>query len=255
MSDELKCVSQGCNRDVIKYEKYAVNGFRFHTVTHQNGRANPKTVNTGVFTRGADDFDYYGRLESVYELTFNQTNIQLNLVVFKCHWFDPRGGQRTDKKIGLVEVMPSTTYSGADVFIVAHQAKQVYYLPYPCKTKANLRGWEVVFQVSPHGNLPTPSEDDYNNIDPVTYEGIFYQEQEDFGDFELEPVDLEDLRDDVETRGVNVVDEREISMLKKFHEENEVPDELPPVEEPQIYYSRDSDTDSENENEESDDEW
>ena len=130
-----------------------------------------------------------------------------------------------------------------------------YYLPYPCKTKANLRGWEVVFQVSPHGNLPTPSEDDYNNIDPVTYEGIFYQEQEDFGDFELEPVDLEDLRDDVETRGVNVVDEREISMLKKFHEENEVPDELPPVEEPQIYYSRDSDTDSENENEESDDEW
>ena len=44
-------------------------------------------------------------------------------------------------------------------------------------------------------------------------------------------------------------------MLKKFHEENEVPDELPPVEEPQIYYSRDSDTDSENENEESDDEW
>ena len=72
MSDELKCVSQGCNRDVIKYEKYDVNGFRFHTETHQNGRANPKTVNTGVFTRGADDFDYYRRLENVYELTFNR---------------------------------------------------------------------------------------------------------------------------------------------------------------------------------------
>ena len=92
MTDELRCVSQGCNRDVMKYEKYDVNGFRFHTETHQKGRANPKTVNTGVFTRGADDLDYYGRLENVYELTFNRTNVQLNLVVFKCHWFDPCTG-------------------------------------------------------------------------------------------------------------------------------------------------------------------
>ena len=80
----------------MKYEKYDVNGFRFHTETHQKGQANPKTINTGVFTRGAssgaDAFDYYGRLENVYELTFNRTNVQLNLIVFKCHWFDPRGG-------------------------------------------------------------------------------------------------------------------------------------------------------------------
>jgi hypothetical protein len=243
----------------MKYEKYDVNGFRFHTEAHQKGRANPKTVNTGVFTGGADGLDYYGRLENVYELTFNRTNIQLNLVVFKCHWFDPRGGQRSTKSIGLVEVRPSTTYSGADVFVVAHQAKQVYYLPYPCQ-KAELKGWEVVFQVSPHGNLPIPSEDDYNNIDPVTYEGIFYQEQEDFGHFELEPVVLEDLGDDAETRGEAVVDLKDINMLEKLHAENDPIDEPPPVDELQTYYSKDSDSDSEKENEieienESDDDW
>ena len=235
-----------------------MNGFRFHTVTHQNGRANPKTVNTGVFTRGADNFDYYGRLESVYELTFNQTNIQLNLVVFKCHWFDPSPvGTRITKSIRLVEVRPSTTYSGADVFIVAYQAKQVYYLPYPCQTKANLRGWEVVFQVSPHGNLPIPSEDDYTNIDPVTYEGIFYQEQEDFGDFGLEPVDLEDLgnENDVDTRGEHVVDDKLVNMLNKFREENVDPESSEDDEAP-IYYARDSDSGGENEDaNESDDEW
>jgi hypothetical protein len=126
MTNELRCVSQGYNRDIMKYEKYDVNGFCFHTETHQKGRANPKTVNTGVFTRGAGALDYYERLENVYELTFNHTNRQLNLVVFKCHWFNPRGGQRSTKSIGLVEVMPSTTYSGDDVFIVEHQAKQVY---------------------------------------------------------------------------------------------------------------------------------
>ncbi|KAK1604158.1 hypothetical protein QYE76_027831 [Lolium multiflorum] len=242
MIDELKCVSQGCSREVTKYEKYDVNGFRFHTETHQKGRANPKTINTGVFTKGANNFDYYGRLQSVYELTFNRTNVQLNIVVFKCHWFDPIGGQRSDKSIGLVEVKPSTTYSGADVFIVAHQAKQVYYLPYPCQ-KAELKGWEVVFQVSPHGNLPIPSEDDYNNIDPVTYEGIFYQEEQDFGEYILEPFVQEDLGNDAETRGESVVDLKDISMLEKLLEANDNYDEPPPVD-PSTLYSQDSDSDS-----------
>ena len=120
MSDELKCVSQGFNREVMKYEKYDVNGFRFHTETHQKGQANPKTINTEVFTKGANTFDYYGRLENVYELTFNRTNMELKLVVFKCHWFDPSSaGQRITKSIGLVEFRPSTTYHGSNIFIVA----------------------------------------------------------------------------------------------------------------------------------------
>ncbi|KAK1664375.1 hypothetical protein QYE76_052534 [Lolium multiflorum] len=247
MIDELKCVSQGCSREVTKYEKYDVNGFRFHTETHQKGRANLKTINTGVFTKGANNFDYYGRLQSVYELTYNRTNVQLNIVVFKCHWFDPIGGQRSDKSIGLVEVKPSTTYSGADVFVVAHQAKQVYYLPYPCQ-KAELKGWEVVFQVSPHGNLPIPSEDDYNNIDPVTYEGIFYQEEQDFGEYILEPLVEEDLGNEAETRGESVVDLKDISMLEKLLEANDNYDEPPPID-PSTLYSKDSDSDSEPEKE------
>ena len=248
MIDELKCVSQGCSREVTKYEKYDVNGFRFHTETHQKGRANPKTINTGVFTKGANNFDYYGRLQSVYELTFNRTNVQLNIVVFKCHWFDPIGGQRSDKSIGLVEVKPSTTYSGADVFVVAHQAKQVYYLPYPCQ-KAELKGWEVVFQVSPHGNLPIPSEDDYNNIDPVTYEGIFYQEEQDFGEYISEPFVQEDLRNDAETRGESVVDLKDIDMLEKLQVEDDSDDEPPPIYQAPTYYSKDSDSDSDKEKE------
>ncbi|KAK1685562.1 hypothetical protein QYE76_046410 [Lolium multiflorum] len=259
---EASLKTTGCSREVTKYEKYDVNGFRFHTETHQKGRANPKTINTGVFTKGANNFDYYGRLQSVYELTYNRTNVQLNIVVFKCHWFNPIGGQRSDKSIGLVEVKPSTTYSGADVFVVAHQAKQVYHLPYPCQ-KAELKGWEVVFQVSPHGNLPVPYEDDYNNIDPVTYEGIFYQEEQDFGEYISEPFVEEDLGNDAETRGESVVDLNDISMLEKLLEANDNYDEPPPID-PSTLYSKDSDSDSEPEKEketeyesesESDDGW
>jgi hypothetical protein len=98
-----------------------------------------KTVNTGVFTRGQDNVEYYGRLQNVYELTFHKGPHHLTLVVFRCHWFDPDGGHRTIPSIGLVEVRPSTTYRGSDVFIVAHQAAQVHYLPYPCH-KEELKG-------------------------------------------------------------------------------------------------------------------
>ena len=250
MSDELRCVSQGCNRKVEKYEKYDVNGFRFHTEFHQNSRPNAKTINTGVFTKGAGEFDYYGRLQNVYEVMYNNTNIELKLVVFRCHWFDPtERGLRKTPSIGLVEVKPSTTYSRSDVFVVAHQAKQVYYLPYPCK-KEGLNGWEVVFHVSPHGKLPMPSDDDYNNIDPKTYEGIFYQEQESFDDFDIQQDlwGLGDLENESQTGGEAVMDLKEVDMLKKFHEDIANADEPPPCDEHPPYYSRDSDPDSDDEN-------
>ena len=110
-----------------------------------------------------------------------------------------------------------------------------------------------MFQVSPHGNLPIPSEDDYNNIDPVTYEGIFYQEEQDFGDLELEPVVEEDLGNDAKTRGESVVDLKDIDMLQKLYVQNVPDEEPPPVDETPIYNSRDSDVDSEAANEDEND--
>ena len=119
MSDELRCVSKGFEIRVKSYEKYDVNGYRFHTMKHQNERPNPKTINTGVFVGGADGTDYYGRLENIYKLSFLLGSKDLHLVVFKCHWFDPINGVRAQREIGLVEVKTSTVYPGSDVFVVA----------------------------------------------------------------------------------------------------------------------------------------
>jgi hypothetical protein len=244
MADELRWVSQGFNSKVVRYDKYDVNGFRFHTERHQNSRPNAKTVNTGVFTGGQDSTEYYGRLQDVYEVTFDKGIHNLTLVMFRCHWFDPENGLRTNPSIGLVEVMPSTTYRGSDVFVVANQATQVYYLPYPCQNE-ELKGWEVVFKVSPHGKLPMPNEDDYNNINPITYEGDFYQEEEDGGDFDVEMVDLEELEDDAQIQGDTVVNIKDIEMLSKFLDEGDSDDDEPPPFEGQPYYSHDTDSDNE----------
>jgi hypothetical protein len=244
-NEELKWVSQGFDSKVKMYEKYDVNGYRFHTEFHQNSRPNAKTINTGVFTGGADNIEYYGRLQSVYELSFNKGAQRLPLVVFKCHWFDPDGGLRTTPSIGLVEVRPSSTYRGADVFVVANQAKQVYYLPYPCQ-KEELKGWEVVFKVSPRGKLPMPNEDDYNKINPITYEGDFYQEQEDDRDFDILMGGLDDLEGDAQNGGEAVVNIKDVDMLSKLHLDDDDDDEPPPFE-GLPYYSRDSDSDSDDE--------
>jgi len=77
------------------------------------------------------------------------------------------------RNLGLVEVQQASVYSGDDVYIVAQQATQVYYLSYPCQTDNRLKGWDVVYKISPHGKLPVPNNEDYN-IDQNTYAGEFF---------------------------------------------------------------------------------
>jgi hypothetical protein len=66
---------------------------------------------------------------------------------------------------GLVEIQRDSTLPGDDVYIVAQQDTQVYYLPYACQTKEHLKGWDVVYKVSPHSKLHVPKDKDYN-LDP-----------------------------------------------------------------------------------------
>ena len=91
---------------------------------------------------------------------------------------------------------------------MAQHATQVYYSSYPCQTVENLKGWDVVYKVSPHGKLPIPNNEDYN-IDPNTYAGEFFQEDGLDGTFQIdlteamgmeqdnERIDNDDARDEV----------------------------------------------------------
>lgn len=81
------------------------------------------------------------------------------------------------------------------MYIMAQQATQVYYLSYPCQTDHRLRGWDVVYKVSPHGKLPLPNNEDYNN------DREFFQEEGLQGSFEI------DLSDEI---GMEVDNEREL---------------------------------------------
>lgn len=221
MSPELRQVANGCEYRVMSYSAYDVNGYRFHTKRHDESRPNRRTTNFGVCTKSEEGVEYYGVIEEIYELTFTGCKL-LKPVVFKCHWFDPNQTRRTPN-IGVVEIRQSSVYPGDDVYIVAQQATQVYYVSYPCKTDERLLGWDVVYEVSPHGRLPVPNNEDYN-IDPNTYDGEFFQEDGLQGCFEIDltgememEVDEDDERvDDEEDAGDEVSNAKDLLLLEQL---------------------------------------
>jgi hypothetical protein len=184
MSAELRQVANDFAYRVKKYSGYDVNEHRFHITNYDQSWPNRKTTCYGVFMPGLDDVDYFGRIEEIYELNFYGSK-PLTPMIFKCHWFDPQVMRQTHSNLGIVEIRQDSTLPGDDVYIVAQQATQVYYLPYACQTKEHLKGWDVVYKASPHGRLPVPNDEDYN-LDPDTYDGEFFQEDGLEGRFEID---------------------------------------------------------------------
>jgi hypothetical protein len=201
MSAELRQVSDGFVYRVKSYSGFDVNGYRFWTRKYEESRPNRKTTNSGVYCSGTNGVEYYGRIEEMYELSFGGSK-SLNPVIFKCHWFDPEVRRRTHANLGLVEIRQDSTLPGDDVYIVAQQAKQVYYLPYACQSIEHLKGWYIVHKISPHGKLPVSNDEDYI-VDPNTNDGEFFQEEGLEGRFEI------DLTGDVEMEVEIVVDDEE----------------------------------------------
>jgi hypothetical protein len=174
MSAELRQVANDFAYRVKKYSRYDVNVYRFRTTNYDKSRPNRKTTCSRVFTPGLDDVDYFGQIEEIYELNFYGSK-PLTLVILKYHWFDPQVMRRTHSNLGIVEIRQDSTLLGDDVYIMAQQATQVYYLPYACQTKEHLKGWDVLYKVSPHKRLHVPNDEDYN-LDLDTYDGEFFQE-------------------------------------------------------------------------------
>jgi hypothetical protein len=96
-----------------------------------------------------------------------------------------------------------------------------------CQTKEHLKGWGVVYKVSPHGRLPVPNDEDYN-IDLDTYDGEFLQEDGLEGRFEIDLTKAIGMEVDIEM----VVDEEDDEVQNKndlvILEDNGINDELAP---------------------------
>ena len=87
----------------------------------------------------------------------------------------------------------------------------MFYLSYACQTAKNLKGWDVVINVPTHSKPAAPTDEDYQRINPNTYEGEFYQEDGLTGEFSIHlPTDDDDMEvddDQDEDEGIEAGDE------------------------------------------------
>ena len=172
VSDKLRWLSKGPRTHVFCYDGYLINGYTFYTKEQDDSS---KMQNSGVtliaeamHISSAKDknpiyakMSYYGVIEGIYELDY----IIFRVPVFRCKWVENNNGIRIDEfgftlldlnRIGYID----------EPFILASQAKQVFYVTDPSNKK-----WSVVLHArkgNAYAEDPQEFEGDDGNSFPET---------------------------------------------------------------------------------------
>ena len=116
-----------------------MNGVRLISYNRDQNRT---TQNSGVSVAGTEGFNYYGQLEEILQLSFTGA---YSVTLFRCKWFNTN---LKNKKIITKNNITSINISGEwykdEPFILASQAKQVFYIDDPVRG----RDWKVVQEVN-----------------------------------------------------------------------------------------------------------
>ncbi|KAG6423408.1 hypothetical protein SASPL_113803 [Salvia splendens] len=137
----LKLLARGPNIIGVKYKKYIVNGFRFHT---KDLKCTKKTQNSGVRVKATtssfsstrdqnpilSELDYYGILTDVVELDYNCGH---RVVLFDCEWVSKGKRLKTDAN-GFTLANFSNVIRHNEPFILASQVEQVFYVEDPTES-------------------------------------------------------------------------------------------------------------------------
>lgn len=110
---------------------------------------------------GQSESDYYGVLKEVIQLEYVGVPLKY-IVLFNCEWFDPtiNRGMRVHKQFGFVELRPTRRYNKYEPFILAQQAMQVYYAPYP--TSRDKADWMCVIRTKARSTIDAPTSKEDN---------------------------------------------------------------------------------------------
>ncbi|CAJ2637451.1 unnamed protein product [Trifolium pratense] len=162
----------------------------------------------GVTENGEGDF--YGVIENIFEIEYNYLDYKKTVVLFYCKWFDPSNrGTRYDSKTNTVDIKMNKHYPLYDPFAMAHNVRQVHYVPYPSTTR-DKRGWCAAITSKPRGLIEKNEideredepyqEDEMSNVDDViaveTFNQLCVQEEA-----EEVPSDGDVDEEDVEANG------------------------------------------------------
>lgn len=131
-SDTLKWIAYGPRSSARSYTGFIVNGQRFHTTS-----VDRKSQNSGVYyeatavcrasakdtSQVVDLVSYYGRVTYIILMDYNIFYVPL----FRCQWAVKGNGVKIEDGFTLVNMSHSQASFASDPYILASQAKQVFY--------------------------------------------------------------------------------------------------------------------------------
>ncbi|KAA0054192.1 transposase [Cucumis melo var. makuwa] len=134
ITPSLRWIAHGPSPDVATYSGYIINGYYYHTKRRDDIR---RVQNSGVSITATtmqvssskdknpvmSDMTFYGVIREIWEIDYHQ----LSFILFKCDWVDNRSGVKVDE-LGFTIVDLKCIGHKSDSFILATQAKQVFYV-------------------------------------------------------------------------------------------------------------------------------
>lgn len=148
-------LAEGPQLKATTFPMYCTRGFTFHTAKHGTGKS---TANYGISIKG-DTSDFYGILTEIVEVAYPGL-VNMKCIIFRCDWYDPilnRGIRKN--KYGVIDINSARRYNKYDPFVLASQADQVCYIPYP-HLKKKTHPWLAVIKINPRGRVEGVSEQD-----------------------------------------------------------------------------------------------
>ncbi|XP_013594286.1 PREDICTED: uncharacterized protein LOC106302291 [Brassica oleracea var. oleracea] len=130
--ETLKWIAYGPRCSARSYTGFIVNGQRFHTIS-----VDRKSQNSGVYYEASavcrssakdtsqvvDLVSYYGRVTYIILMDYNVFYVPL----FRCQWAVKGNGVKIEDGFTLVNMNQSQASFASDPYILASQAKQVFY--------------------------------------------------------------------------------------------------------------------------------
>ncbi|KAK9034319.1 hypothetical protein V6N11_050488 [Hibiscus sabdariffa] len=128
-----------------------------------------------------------------------------NTIAFRKEWFDPRPGVGTKinpKYPSLVEVNEKKRYSGNDIFVLATQATQVYYVNYP-SLRRDKKDWLAVIKIKARAIVDIPVS---NNVEPESTSDPYQDDEPESQPIQIVTNDEPELFIDDSATQLNIVD-------------------------------------------------
>ncbi|XP_050225605.1 uncharacterized protein LOC126675073 [Mercurialis annua] len=163
----IQSLSQGPLRQVKTFNGYYVNGFKFHTRSHDSGRA---TFNSGVCIKASNydaaTSDFYGIVTEILELEYRALPLKTTML-FMCDWFNPTPNVGMIEHMGcnIVDVHRNKRYNKYEPFVLAAQACQVYYCEYP-GAKRDRINWLAVCKIKARSDIDFPESSNTDSMLP-----------------------------------------------------------------------------------------